>query len=131
MNQKTLKTIALLAVVSTILASVIYVLNVQLFSSNRRITPIDISFLEGMILVALGALFLIGSGGISRSTQRAAAIAATASAYGAETVGPREIFRRDSWKPKGLTRLGLTLIFTGTILLVIYFISINNTTFGI
>ena len=51
-------------------------------------------------------------------------LAAAASAISKEIIGPSEIFRRDAWKPKGFIRLGLTLIITGIILLVIYFVSL-------
>ena len=95
-----------------------------LFSSHQPISPTDASFLEGMILVILGALLYLGSGGISRTSQRAAMLSAAASATGSEVIGPSEIFRRDAWKPKGFIRFGLILILTGIFLLLIYFASL-------
>jgi hypothetical protein len=41
-----------------------------------------------------------------------------------KTIEPSEIFRRDAWKAKGFTRLGLILIMTGIILLALYFVSL-------
>jgi len=77
------------------------------------------------MLIILGALFLLGSGGINLASRKAALLAATAEAVsGKKMVGPSEIFRRDAWKPKGYTLFGLTLIIAGIILLLIYFISL-------
>ena len=109
---------------SLIVACAIYMIDLWLFSSHQPISPTDASFVEGMILVILGALLYLGSGGISRTSQRAAMLSAAASAAGAEVIGPSEIFRRDAWKPKGFIRLGLILIITGIILLIIYFVSL-------
>ena len=86
--------------------------------------PAEASFLEGVTFIILGALFFLGSGGISQTTRRAAMTAAAATAMGKDVIGPSEIFRRDAWKPKGFTRLGLILILTGIFLLLIYFVSL-------
>jgi len=109
---------------SFIVACAIYIVNLWLFASNQSISPTDASFLEGILLVVLGALFYLGSGGISRTSHRAAMLSAAASAAGAEVIGPAEIYRKDAWKPKGFIRLGLILIMTGIILLIIYFVSL-------
>jgi len=109
---------------SLIVACAIYMIDLWLFSSHKPISPTDASFVEGMILVILGALLYLGSGGISRTSQKAAMLSAAASAAGAEVIGPSEIFRRDAWKPNGFIRLGLILIITGIILLIIYFVSL-------
>jgi len=82
--------------------------------------PADASFLEGVTFIILGALFLLGSGGISQTTSRAAMTAAAAKAMGKDVIGPSEIYRRDSWKPKGFKRLGLIFVMTGIILILIY-----------
>jgi len=66
-------------------------------------------------------LLFIGLGGISHTSRAAAILAATASAFGNNVIGPSEIFRKDAWKPKGFLRLGLSLILTGLSLLAIYF----------
>jgi hypothetical protein len=125
MNKKALRNIILLISASLALAFATYTVDLWLFSSHPRISPGDSSFLEGIIFIILGALFFLGSGGITRGSQKAALLAAAAEAItGTETVGPSEIFERDAWKPKGFIRLGLTLIITGIILLVIYFVSL-------
>ena len=125
MNKKALRNIILLISASLALAFATYTVDLWLFSSHPRISPGDASFLEGIIFIILGALFFLGSGGITRGSQKAALLAAAAEAItGTETVGPSEIFERDAWKPKGFIRLGLTLIITGIILLVIYFVSL-------
>jgi hypothetical protein len=84
-------------------------------------SPLDASFLEGVIFLLAGVLFLIGSGGITQTSGKAALLAATASAMDKDVIGPSEVYRRDAWKPKGHTGLGLTLIMTGITLLVILF----------
>lgn len=125
MNKYALKNILLLIISSVILAFAAYMINIWLFSSNQVISSVDFTFWEGMIFIILGVLFLLGSGGITRTSQKAALLAATAEAiYDEQIIGPSEIYRRDAWKPKGLVRLGLILIIAGTILLLIYFISI-------
>ena len=75
-------------------------------------------------MIIVGVLLYLGSGGITRTSQRAAMLSATASAAGADVIGPAEIFRKDAWKPKGFVRLGLTLIIAGIILVIIYFVSL-------
>jgi hypothetical protein len=124
MNKQALRNIILLIGVSLALAIVAYIVNFWLFSSYQRISPTDASFLEGIIFIIIGALFFLGSGGISRGSQKAAMLAAAASAMGKEVIGPSEIFRRDAWNPKGFTRFGLILILTGIFLLLIHFVSL-------
>ena len=124
MNKKALRNIIFLISVSLVLAYATYIVNIWLFSSHPRISPTDASLLEGIIFIIIGALFFLGSGGISRGSQRAAMLAAAASAIGKEVIGSSEIFRRDSWKPKGFIRFGLILILTGIFLLLIYFASL-------
>jgi hypothetical protein len=85
-------------------------------------SPLDASLFEGVIFVLFGVLFLIGSGGITQASRKAAVLAATASAMGNDVIGPSEVYRKDVWKPKGYASLGLILIMTGIILLVIYFV---------
>jgi hypothetical protein len=109
---------------SLIVACAFYIVNLWLFSSNQSVSPADASFMEGMLMIVLGILVCLGSGGISRTSHKAAMLSAAASATGAEVIGPAEIFRKDAWKPKGFVKLGLTLIVTGIILLIIYFISL-------
>jgi hypothetical protein len=125
MNKTTLRNVLLLIIGSVILACALYIFNIWLLSSQPRVTPTNASFIEGIMLIIFGALFLLGSGGISPASRKAALLAATTEAVsGRKMVGPAELFRREAWKPKGYTRLGLTLIISGIILLVIYFVSL-------
>jgi len=111
-----------LTCISLILTCAVYSINLWLLSSNPRFSPTDALFIEGIISIILGALLLLGSGGINLWSRKAAILAATAeAAYGTETIGPSEIFRRDAWKPKGFVRLGLILIIAGVFMLIIYF----------
>jgi hypothetical protein len=110
------------------LACATYLVNVWLFSSQTSIrlstsmSPLDASLFEGLIFVLFGVLFLIGSGGITQASRKAALLAAAASAMGNDVIGPSEVYRRDAWRPKGYAGFGLILIMTGVILLVIYFV---------
>lgn len=108
-----------------VIASATYAFNLWFFSGGSHLTATDAAFLEGVIFVLLGALLLLGSGGISRASRQAAMLAATANAVSdKQVIGPSEIFRRDSWKPKGFTFWALTLITAGSILIAIYFASL-------
>jgi len=124
MNKSVLQNVTLLIGASLILASATYVINLKLFSLHSRVSSVDTLFLEAIFFISIGALLFLGSGGISRTSQKAAMLASAAKALGKEVIGPSEIFRRDAWKPKGFTRLALTLIMTGIILLIIYFVSL-------
>jgi len=110
MNKNALRNVTLLTSASVVLAFATYIANLWLFSSHRHFSPADASFSEGIVLIILGVLFLLGSGGITHGSQKAAILASVADALGKEVIGPSEIFRRDAWKPKGYTRLGLILI---------------------
>ncbi|MEM2105388.1 MAG: DUF308 domain-containing protein [Candidatus Bathyarchaeia archaeon] len=121
MDITALRNILPLIGISLIVACATYIINLWIFSSNSRFSPTEASFVEGILYIIIGVLFLLGSGGISLTSQRAAALASAASALGKDVIGPSEIFRRDAWKPKGFTRLGLILIMAGIILLIFYF----------
>jgi hypothetical protein len=123
-KQITLRKITPLIGASLVLACVAYFVNFWLFSSRSRISPIDALFFEGIMFIIIGALVCIGSGGLSRTSQRAAVMSALAGAVGKDVIGPSEIFRRDAWRPKGFLRAGLVFILTGTILIIIYFVSL-------
>jgi len=124
MNKDILRNVTLLIGASLLFAFSTYIFDLWFFSSHPHISPKDAAFIEGMIFIIFGVLFFLGSGGINRASQRAAMLAAAASALGKDIIGPSEIFRREAWKPKGFIRLGLILIMTGIILLVIYFASL-------
>jgi hypothetical protein len=131
MNKYSLRYAALLVGASLALAFATYVFDIWLFSLQKNAYfnlllwgPAGASFFEGIIFILFGVLFLVGSGGISRNTQKAAMLAAAASAMGEEVMGPSETYKRDAWKPRGSTRFGLTLIMAGIVLLVVYFVTI-------
>jgi hypothetical protein len=123
MNTSPIKQIAILACVSLLAGVILYVLDIQFFPSQAYISPTDAAFVEGVLLVLSGLLIFIGSGGIGPASQKAAVLASGAKALSdKDVIGPSEIFRRDAWRPKGHTRLGIVLVFTGIFLLIIYFV---------
>jgi hypothetical protein len=102
MNGKSLRNLTLLVIVSLTIACATYVVDLWLFGSiYPRVSSKDASFLEGILFIPSGFLLLLGSGGISQGTERAARLAATADTVSGEAVGPSEVFRRDAWKPEG------------------------------
>jgi len=120
MNKNALQNTLPLLSASAVLACTIYIFNLWLFSLIQEISPIDALFFEGIIFIILGILFLLGSGGITRASQKAALLAATAEAiFDDQVMKPSEVYRRDSWKPKGFIRFGLILIITGIILILV------------
>jgi hypothetical protein len=103
----------------------VYVVNILLLSSSSIISPNEALFIEGAIFILIGVLLLLGRGGISFSSKQAAVLAATADAVcGTDSVGPREMMRRDAWQSKGFLRVGLVLIITGVILITFYFLTL-------
>ena len=130
MNKTAVRNVAPVIGASIIVALVTYAINSWLFStqpyliSRNYLSSIDTLFIEGMIYIIIGALLFLGSGGISRTSQRAAILASTAKAFDDDVIGPAEIFRRDAWKPKGFTRAALVLIMAGTILIITYLASL-------
>jgi hypothetical protein len=55
-------------------------------------------------------------------------VAAASAVLGADTVGPAEIMRRDSWKSKGFIRTGVVLVLTGILMIAAYFLTFWLTT---
>jgi len=77
----------------------------------------------------MGFMLLLGRGGIDPLGKKAAMLVAAASAVlGADTVGPAEIMRRDSWKSKGFIRTGVVLVLTGILMIAAYFLTFWLTT---
>jgi hypothetical protein len=77
------------------------------------------------MLLIIGILIFLGYGGLNIFTYRAAVLSSAASAIsGKETVGPKEILKHDSWKPKGHLRLAIILAMIGIILLALYFVTV-------
>lgn len=114
-----MRNVALLIGASLVVAFVTYGVSFWLLHLGP---PSDLSAIEGILFILAGACFLLGSGGMSQNSAKAAMLASAASAMGKETIGPSEILRRDAWKPKGSIKLGLTLIIAGIILLVLSFV---------
>ena len=119
MNKYSLRNVAFLIVTSLVIAFVAYGVSFWLL---HLYPPSDLSAVEGILFILGGLGFLLGSGGISRNTAKAAILVSAATKRGGETIGPSEIFRKDAWKPKGHIRLGLTLIIAGTILIILSFV---------
>jgi hypothetical protein len=106
-----------------LMLAALYFVNLRFLSSNVRLSPTDALFIEGVILLTIGLLFLIGRGGINRASLSAAIIAAEANAiYGTDTAGPNEILQRDAWKARGFTRTALVLILSGVLMILTYFL---------
>ena len=125
MNRSILRSIVFLLGSSTTLAGVTYAANFALFSSNRRVSPVEVTFVEGILFIIAGILLFLGSGGINRASQQAALLVAAAGAIsGDQIVGPSEILRRDAWKPEGFTFVGLVLTIAGILLIAVYFVSL-------
>jgi hypothetical protein len=124
MNATVLRNISLLFAISVLLTLITCTLNFWLLSSDSRVTPTNVTFLEGVIFIILGILLFLGSGGINRASRQAALLVAAANAVaGEQVIGPSDIFRKDAWKPKGFTFWALVLIITGLILMGVYFAS--------
>ena len=90
------------------------------------LTQNDALFLEGMFLVIFGLMLLLGRGGISLWSVRAAILGAALDALygrkGRRAPGPSEVFQRDTWKPSGFVVFSLVLIFAGIVLILLYFL---------
>jgi len=127
-KRHSLRTFALLLILSSAVACIVYGVDLWAITffayGPLSILLPDAAFLEGLLFLICGVLAVIGSGGISQSTRKAAMLAAAASAMSKDVIGPSEVYRRDRWKPKGFTRLGLTLTITGIILIIVYFVLI-------
>ena len=111
--------------ISLLITIATYLVNIGLFSSIEYFSPTDAFFFEGIIFLLSGLLLLLGRGGINLWSQKAAILSALAEAvYDEDTVGPDEMFRRDSWKPRGFIRIALILILAGVFMILIYFLTL-------
>ncbi len=111
--------------ISSVIAVAAYFLDVIFFSSSTIISPSEALFVEGVAILLIGIMLLLGRGGINYSSKEAAILsAATEAVSGAETVGPAEQMRRDTWKSKGFSRAGIILIVAGVLMLVGYLTSL-------
>jgi len=124
-SEKLLPNLLMLSSVSLIVTIVFYFVNSWVFPSEKYLSPTDAFFVEGVLFLMAGFLLLLGRGGINLWSLRAAILSALAGAvYSKDSVGPREVFRRDRWKPEGFTRLALILILTGVFMLLFYFLTL-------
>jgi len=124
-SEKFLLNILMLSGVSLIITIAFYFVNLWLFSSSKYFSPTDAFFIEGILSLLLGFSLLLGRGGISPWSLKAAILSAAAGAVsGKSTVGPNEIYRRDRWKPEGFVRLALVLILTGVFMILFYFLTL-------
>jgi hypothetical protein len=114
---------AILSCISALVVIAVYLLDIWLLSSNINLSPTDALFIEGIFFLIIGFLLLLGRGGISLTSRKAAILAASAGAIsGRDTMGPDETLRRDAWKPKGFTRMALILILSGAFMIALYFL---------
>ncbi len=117
--------LAVFAILSLAIAFAFYGANVLLLPTGAKFTATEALFVEGIVLLLIGLLLLIGRGGLNLSTVKAAILSASAEAvFGTEGVGPAEEMRIDSWKSKGFISAGLVLIMTGLFMLAIYFLTL-------
>ncbi len=117
--------VAAYASISSLVAVAAHLFNVFFLSPSTMISPTDAFFIEGIFSLLSGFLLLLGRGGINLWSKKAAILASAAEAIsGEETVGPREVMRRDAWKPKGFVRTGLVLVITGVLMLAVYFLTL-------
>jgi len=120
-----LRKLSVLLLVSVVIAVITYAVNLWLLAgslSEAYLSPQDALFIEGMVFAILGVLLLIGSGGINLWTVKAAILQSAADAITGESGEPSKIFKRDAWKPSGFIRLGLVLLFSGVIMILLYFL---------
>jgi len=122
-----LQNILLLTTAALGLVIVVYAFDVWAFSVNYYLrTHIEfrnVLFVQGLSLVLVGLLFMLGRGGINRWTLYVAILGSAADAlYGRKGPSPSEVFRRDLWRAQGFIRFGLALIIAGAVLLAIYFL---------
>jgi hypothetical protein len=111
--------------ISLLVLGAVYLVDLGFLSSFLHLSPVEAMSIEGIMFIILGLLFLVGKGGINRGSLSAAMLAAKAEAiYGRDIVGPNEIFQQDAWKARGFTRTALILIFSGVLMILVYFVTL-------
>ena len=111
--------------ISLLVLGAVYLVDLEFLSSFLHLSPADAMFIEGLIFIIVGLVFLVGKGGISRTSLSAVMMAAKAKAiYGRDIVGPNEIFQQDAWKARGFTRTALILMFSGALMILVYFVTL-------
>ncbi len=128
MNKPILINIVILVAFSLVIALIAYQIDIWVFTRNEylrtRLSPNEALLMEGVISTLSGILLLLGRGGITWGSLRAAISSATAEAlYDRDTVGPSEIYKQDRWKPHGFIRAGLIIILSGMFMILTYFLT--------
>ena len=133
-NKKIVRQLSVLTIISLILTAIIYNINFLILphpgmNGSGYVKPfsaIDALFVEGIVLVIMGALDFLASG-ISYGSRQATGTVAVAKDIFENTVevGPSEMLRKNTWKKLGLMSVGSVAIITGAFLLLIYFLSLR------
>lgn len=109
---------------SLLITATTYLVNIWLVAGNEQFSPVDLLFIEGTMCFVVGFLLLLGRGGIGQASRKAAILSAlTGAIFDENNIGPNEIYRRDTWKPKGFVRFALILIIAGIFMLIAYFLN--------
>jgi hypothetical protein len=120
---KALSSVTMLSCTSIVITIAFYFVNLWLFSSNEPPSPTDAFFVEGILFILIGLLFLFGRRGINLWTLKAAILSASA-VYDEDTVSPDEIMMEEKWKQVGFARLAVLLILTGFLMILAYFLTL-------
>jgi len=116
--------VAVYSGVSLLVLVAVYLVDLWFLSSYLQLSALETLSMEGVMLIILGLLFLVGTGGINLGSLSAAMISAKAKAiFRGDIAGPDEVLRRDTWKAKGFTRTALTLLFSGVLMILVYFLT--------
>jgi len=123
MKKSILRDVVVLIAASACMVTATFIFNLYLLPQNQLISSHDALFLEGLLFLLFGILFLLGSGGLNLASLKGALLGSAAEAvFDADTVGPSELYAKDAWRPRGHKRFAVTLMITGVILLLIYFL---------
>jgi hypothetical protein len=119
-----LSNVILFLILPVLIVVLQYYANVTILSGNRYLSPTEVLFYEGILYVIVGLLFLMGMR--NYNLRRAGEVVAIAKTFpsGDEYVGRSAFFRRYIWQVKGSTRLGLILIFSGLLMIAVYFLTL-------
>lgn len=89
MNKHRVRNALILIGISLMIACGTYLLNGWFFSSHPFMSRTDATFVEGIFFIFVGFLVLIGSGGVTRTSQKAAMLASAAKAFSnKDAIGP-------------------------------------------
>jgi len=117
--------VAVYSSVSLLVLGTVYLGDLLFLSSYLQLSALETLSMEGVMFIILGLLFLVGKGGINLGSLSAAMISAKAKAiFGGDIAGPNEVLRRDTWKAKGFTRTALVLLFSGLLMILVYFLTL-------